>query len=505
MRRDNTEAMSFDERDFRRNANSDPCPPIAIVGIGCRFPGGVTDPKSFWRLLRDGVDAISEIPSDRIDIGTYYDPRPALPGKMSTQWGGFLDQIEMFDAAFFGISPREADRLDPQQRLLLEVAWEALEDAGQPSERLAGSLTGVFIGLWLNDYEARLFADPAAMDFYMTTGTGRYSASGRLSYVLGLEGPSLTIDTACSSSLVAVHLACQSLRRNECSLALAGGANIILQPHISIAYSQSRMMAPDGRCKFGDSRANGYVRSEGAGIVVLKPLSKALTDGDPIYAVIRGSAVNNAGCTSGYMTTPSRTGQERLLRLAYRDAGLSPSQVRYVEAHGTGTTAGDPVELAALGNVLSPDRLPGETCYIGSVKTNFGHTEGAAGIAGLIKAALVLKHRRVPANLHLQELNPAIAWNDYPFVIPRKLTHLPQDSGPAVAGVSAFGIAGTNAHAVLTEAPNRENADDAVQPHADRACILTLSARSPEALASLARAYVSAFEKEVSPSLYNVC
>jgi acyl transferase domain-containing protein/acyl carrier protein len=505
MRTDNPESMSFDERDFRRNANGAPCPPIAIVGIGCRFPGGVTGPKSFWRLLRDGVDAIAEIPSDRIDIGTYYDPRPALPGKMSTRWGGFLDQIEMFDAAFFGISPREADRLDPQQRVLLEVAWEALEDAGQPSERLAGSLTGVFVGLWLNDYEARLFADPAAVDFYMTTGTGRYSASGRLSYVLGLEGPSLTIDTACSSSLVAVHLACQSLRRNECSLALAGGANIILQPHISIAYSQSRMMAPDGRCKFGDARANGYVRSEGAGIVVLKPLAEALTDGDPIYAVIRGSAINNDGRTSGYMTTPSRTGQERMLRLAYRDAGLSPCQVGYVEAHGTGTIAGDPVELTALGNVLSPDRPPERPCYIGSVKTNFGHTEGAAGIAGLIKTALVLKHRMVPANLHLRELNPAIAWNDYPLVMPRELTHLVQDSAPAVAGVSAFGIAGTNAHAVLTEAPRREHAREDAQPYADRACVLTLSARSPQALTSLARAYVSALEEEGGPSLYDVC
>ena len=505
MRRDNTEAMSFDESDFRRNANGNPCPPIAIVGIGCRFPGGVTDPKSFWRLLRDGVDAIAKIPSDRIDIGTYFDPRPALPGKMSTQWGGFLDQIEMFDAAFFGISPREADRLDPQQRLLLEVAWEALEDAGQPSERLAGSLTGVFVGLWLNDYEARLFADPALADFYMTTGTGRYAASGRLSYVLGLEGPSLTIDTACSSSLVAVHLACQSLRRNECSLALAGGANIILQPHISIAYSQSKMMAPDGRCKFGDARANGYVRSEGAGIVVLKPLAKALTDGDPIYAVIRGSAVNNDGRTGDYMTTPSRTGQERMLRLAYRDAGLSPGRVQYVEAHGTGTIAGDPVEVTALGNVLSTDRPPEKPCYIGSVKTNFGHTEGAAGIAGLIKTALVLKHRMVPANLHLRELNPAIAWNEYPLVVPHELTDLAQDSGPAVAGVSAFGISGTNAHAVLTEAPCLEHGSEEMQPHADRACVLTLSARSPEALTSLAHAYVSTLEEENGPSLYDIC
>lgn len=474
--------------------------PIAIVGIGCRFPGGVTGPKSFWRLLLDGVDAIAEIPANRINIDAYYDPRPALPGKISTRWGGFLDQIELFDAAFFGISPREADRLDPQQRLLLEVAWEALEDAGQPKQRFAGSRTGVFVGLWLNDYEARLFAD-SAVDFYMTTGTGRYCAAGRLSYVLGLEGPSLTVDTACSSSLVAVHLACQSLRRNECSMALAGGANIILQPHISIAYSQSKMMAPDGRCKFADARANGYVRSEGTGIVVLKPLSNALQEGDPIYAVIRGSAVNNDGRTSGYMATPAREGQERMLRLAYGDAGVSPGQVRYVEAHGTGTIAGDPIEITALGNVLSCDRPAGRKCYVGSVKTNFGHTEGASGIAGLIKTALVLQHRLIPANLHMRELNPAIPWNDLPLVIPREMTPLTEDSEPAIAGVSAFGIAGTNAHAVLVEAPLRGQS----YSRSDGPWLLPLSAHSREALISLAGAYASAIEEEGAPALYDIC
>lgn len=476
--------------------------PIAIVGIGCRFPGGVTDPESLWRLLRNRTDAIAEIPSNRIDTGLYYDPHPASPGKMNTRWGGFLEHVDMFDAAFFGISPREAERMDPQQRLLLEVAWEALEDAGQPPDLLAGSLTGVFIGLWLNDYETRLFADPAAVDFYMTTGTGRYSASGRLSYVLGLEGPSMTIDTACSSSLVAVHLACQSLRRNECSMALAGGANVILQPHISIAYSQSKMMAPDGRCKFADAGANGYVRSEGAGVVVLKPLSRALSGRDPIYAVIRGSAVNNDGRTSGYMTTPAREGQEKMLSLAYRNAGLSPGRVRYVEAHGTGTVAGDPVELTALGNVLSSGRPAGSTCYVGSVKTNVGHTEGAAGIAGLIKTALVLKHRSVPANLHLRELTPAVQWDRYPLVIPRELTRLAPDSEPATAGVSAFGIAGTNAHAVLAEAPKA--ADEDARPHPDQAILLPLSARSPEALASLAQAYISALEEDETPALYDL-
>jgi acyl transferase domain-containing protein/acyl carrier protein len=478
--------------------------PIAIIGLGFRFPGSVGDPRSFWRLLRDGVDAITDIPPDRIDTTAYYDPRPAVPGKMSTRWGGFIDNVDGLDAAFFGISPREALRMDPQQRLLLEVAWEALEDAGQPSDRVSGSLTGVFMGLWTNDYESRLFADPAAVDFYMTTGTGRYAASGRLSYVLGLEGPSLTVDTACSSGLVAVHLACQSLRLKECSMALAGGANLILQPQISIAYSQSKMIAPDGRCKFGDSRANGYVRSEGAGVIVLKRLSAALEDGDPIYAIIRGSAVNSDGRLGAFMATPAREGQEKMLRQAYRDAGISPGLVDYIEAHGTGTVAGDPVELGALGNVLSLDRPAGKPCYVGSVKTNIGHTEAAAGIAGLIKASLVLKHRAVPAGLHLLEPNPAIDWGSYPFVIPTKLTELPQD-GSLTAGVSAFGISGTNAHIVLTEAPHQVQADGSANSSLDSTRILPLSAGSPQALASLARDYVSLLEEKESHSFYDIC
>ena len=469
--------------------------PIAIVGIGCRFPGGINGPRTFWRLLQEQTDAIGEIPPDRIDVATYYDPRPALPGKMTSRWGGFLEQIDKFDAAFFGISPREAERMDPQQRLLLELAWESLEDAGQNLDRTDGSAAGVFIGMWLNDYEARLFADPAAADFHMTTGTGRYSASGRLSYFFGFRGPSLTVDTACSSSLVAIHLACRSIWSGECSLALAGGANVILQPQISIAYSQSRMIAPDGRCKFGDAAANGYVRSEGAGIVVLKPVADAVRDGNPIYALIQGSAVNSDGSGSGHLATPARAGQEELLTRAYSDAGISPGRVHYVEAHGTGTIAGDPVEVGALGSVLSSDRPSGAVCYLGSVKTNFGHTEGAAGIAGLIKTALMLKHRMVPASLHAKNLNPAIPWKDYPFVIPRTLTAWPRSSEIAVAGVSAFGIAGTNAHVVLTEAPADQISDkNAGAPVS--AFVVPISARSPEALASLAHSYCSMLEDE---------
>ena len=314
---------------------------VAIVGIGCRFPGGVVDAASFWQLLIEGRDAVTEIPSSRLDLERFFDPRPATPGRMMTRRGGFLDHIEEFDAAFFGISPREAERIDPQQRLLLETAWEALEDAGLDATALHGSATGVYVGQWLSDFESRLFADAEAVDFLMTTGSGRYASAGRVSYALGLRGPSLTIDTACSSSLAAVHLAARAVRSGECAVALAGGVNVILQPHIHVAYSQSRMMAPDGHCKFGDARGDGYVRSEGAALVVLERLDAALANGDRIYAVLRGSAVNNDGDSGSSLGTPSRVGQQELLRAAYRDAGVAASDVGYVEAHGTGTRAGD--------------------------------------------------------------------------------------------------------------------------------------------------------------------
>lgn len=456
---------------------------IALVGIGCRFPGGVANPAEFWSLIERGGDAITEIPPDRIDLAHFFDERPATPGRIMTRWGGFLPDIDKFDAGFFGISPREAERLDPAQRLVLETAWESLEDAGIDTKRLDGSPTGVFVGQWLSDFEARLFADPEAVDFYMTTGSGRYATSGRLSYLLGLRGPSLTVDTACSSSLVAVHLAVRSLRAGECTLALAGGVNIILQPHISVAYSQSRMMAPDGRCKFCDARGDGYVRSEGAGIVVLKPLDRALADGDRVYAVIRGSAVNNDGHSSGSMGTPSREGQEALLRSAYADACVSPGHVGYVEAHGTGTRAGDPVELGALGAVLAEGRATGERARVGSVKTNFGHTEGAAGVAGLIKVALAIHHGRIPASLHCRELNPTVDWAAAPFEVARQSVDW---SAPLrLGGVSAFGIAGTNAHLVLEAAPASALLARPVALPV-RPALLLLSARSREALQALA-------------------
>ena len=480
--------------------------PVAIIGIGCRFPAGIQDPESFWRALLDGTDAITEIPDSRFDAHRYYDPRPATPGKIMTQWGGFLADVDKFDAYFFGISPREADRMDPQQRVLFEVAWEALEDAGQKPRDPRLHATGVFVGMWLQDYESKLFHNPEHTDFYMTTGSGRYVAAGRLSYLFDFQGPSLTVDTACSSSLVAVHLACQSLQHGECNLALAGGVNVILQPHITIAYSQSKMMAPDGRCKFGDARGDGYVRSEGCGVVVLKRLSDALADGDPIYAIIAGSAVNNDGRSSGFLATPGTAGQEDLLRKAYQAAGIVPGHVQYVEAHGTGTRAGDPVEIEALGSVLAEGRPSGEFCYVGSVKTNLGHTEGAAGIAGLIKVALALKHSTLPASLHFQTPNPAIPWERLPIRVQTQAAPWPEHEGPAVAGVSAFGIAGTNAHVVLMEAPAQSlRHEGANGVPAREVYVLPLSAQTPEALTALVAAYRTLLESPLAPNLHDLC
>jgi phthiocerol/phenolphthiocerol synthesis type-I polyketide synthase B len=482
---------------------------VAIIGIGCRFPGGVTDPTGFWNMLAAGGDAISEIPRDRIDVDHYFNAEPATPGRMATRLGGFLDGIDLFDAGFFGISPREAERLDPQQRLLLETAWEAIEDAGQDLRRLDARRCAVFVGQWMSDFEARLFADPAALDFHMTTGSGRYAASGRLSYALGFRGPSLTIDTACSSSLAAVHLAVRSIRTGESQLALAGGVNIILQPHINIAYSQSRMMAADGRCKFGDASGDGYVRSEGAGLVALKPLRDAVADGDRIYAVIRGSAVNNDGCSSGSLGRPSRAGQVEVLRAAYADAGVLPARVGYAEAHGTGTRVGDPVEVGALAAVLGEGREPGDKVHVGSVKTNIGHTEAAAGIAGLIKAALALHHGAIPPSLHCRVPNPAIPWSSIPCTIPRTLVPWPEDGSSRVAGVSGYGISGTNGHVVLESAAP---ATPAGQGSATRALSpLPLSARSTEALRALATRYADLLtgaglpHGQHPPALYDVC
>ncbi|MGH7311990.1 MAG: type I polyketide synthase, partial [Candidatus Rokuibacteriota bacterium] len=473
--------------------------PIAIIGIGCRFPGA-RGPAAFWKLLCDGVDAISEVPPDRFDIAEYHSPRPGVPGKIYVRHGGFLDGIDQFDPYFFEISPREAAAMDPQHRLLLEVVWEALEDAGQVPERLAGKSVGVFVGNCTTDYES-LITDPAGIDIYVAAGNARSVLSGRISFVLGVQGPSLTLDTACSTSLVAIHLACQSLAAGESTLAIAGGTNLVLSPAPSMAFCQAQMLAPDGRCKAFDARGDGFVRSDGVGVVILKPLSRALADRDPVYAVIRSTAVNNDGKSGGLLMTPSRAGQEAAIREAYQRAGISPGRVQYVEAHGTGTNAGDPVEAMALGTVLAEGRPQDQPCLTGSVKTNIGHTEGAAGVAGLIKTALSLKHRMIPPSLHFQTPNPEIPWKDLPLVVQRALTPWPHHSGPALAGVSSFGISGTNAHAVVEEAPAASPSSLAGELPGSH--LVPLSAHTPEALRAMARAWVTFLsgEREESPSL----
>jgi amino acid adenylation domain-containing protein len=471
--------------------------PIAIVGISCRVPGA-SSPDDFWKLLCGGKDAITQTPPGRWDADRLYDPEPSTPGKMNTRWGGFIDNIDEFDAQFFGISPREAIRMDPQQRLLLELTWEALEDAGIPAESIAGTSAGVFIGISTNDYAHRQLGDLRSVDAYTGTGNALSIAANRISYFLDLHGPSMAVDTACSSSLVAVHLACCSIWSGESAMALAGGVNLILSPAITVNFTKAGVSAPDGRCKTFDAAADGYVRGEGAALVVLKPLPAALKAGDRIYAVIRGSATGQDGKTNGLMS-PNPKGQESVLREAYRRAGLSPGKVDYIEAHGTGTTLGDQIETRALGSVLSTGREPGHACVIGSVKTNIGHLEAAAGIAGLIKVALSLKHRSIPPTLHFNTPNPSIPFESLSLSVPQVVTRLPGDSVPALAGVSSFGFGGTNAHVVLEEMPTDSTSD---KPQRNFPHVFPISARSPEALNALARAYIGYLqlpESEIPP------
>ncbi|MCB8984309.1 MAG: SDR family NAD(P)-dependent oxidoreductase [Ardenticatenaceae bacterium] len=456
--------------------------PIAVIGIGCRFPGGANTPDAFWQLLRAGTDAIREVPAERWDIDAYYDPDPDKPGMMSTRWAGFMDGVDQFDPQLFNISPREATTLDPQQRLLLEVSWEALEHAGLALDQLSGSATGVFTGITGNDYAQMQLADGGIndIDTYYGSGVGHSMASGRISYVLGLQGPSVSIDTACSSSLVAIHLACQSLRSGECRLALAGGANTILVPETSVALSKFHMMAPDGRCKTFDARADGFVRGEGCGVVVLKRLSDALADGDNILAVVRGTAVNQDGPSSG-LTAPHGPAQEAVIKAALQNAGLQPDDISYVETHGTGTALGDPIEVQALGATLGVNRPADQPLLLGSVKTNIGHLESTAGVAGFIKLVLAVHHGEIPPNLHFETPNPLIPWNDWPLVVPTALT--PWLAEQRIGAVSSFGFSGTNAHIIVGEA-------EQVEPktvEAERLChLLTLSAQTETALTQLA-------------------
>jgi acyl transferase domain-containing protein len=470
--------------------------PIAVIGMACRFPGGAS-PEEFWEFLARGGDAVGEVPQDRWDVAALYDPDPGVPGKMYTRSGAFLPDFDHFSPAFFGISPREAQFMDPQQRLLLEVSWEALENASVVPERLAEKLVGVFVGIGTTDYgDQQVPLGSKAVDAYNGTGGSHAAAAGRLSYFLGVRGPSLAVDTACSSSLVTAHLAMMSLRSGESDLALASGVNLNFAADVFISLCKARMLSPDGRCKTFDASANGYVRGEGCGVVVLKRVSDALADGDHIHALLRGSAVNHNGRSSG-LTVPSGPAQQEVIRTALRNAGIEPSEVGYIEAHGTGTAVGDPIEAGALGAVFAGRKTP---LLLGSVKTNCGHLEWAAGVCGLVKVILSMQHGVIPASLHFKEPNPLIKWEKAPFRVLTELTPWPGDQW--IAGVSSFGFGGTNAHVVVEEAPGIS----VVRPAADRPIhLLNLSAKSEKSLRELASRYARKIEGLPLEALANVC
>ncbi|MEE8525080.1 MAG: type I polyketide synthase, partial [Thermoanaerobaculia bacterium] len=474
--------------------------PVAIIGMGCRLPGG-DDPQAFWELLANGVDAITEVPPERWDADAFYHPDVEAPGKTAARWGGFVRPIDRFDAAFFNISPREATVMDPQQRLFLEVAWEALEDAVQAADELAGSRTGVFVGIGPTEYPPLELAKPDGIDAYTATGNAHSIVANRLSYQLDLRGPSMALDTACSSSLVAVHLAVQSLRGGESDLALAGAVYLMLSPLLTISLSKARMLAADGRCKTFDARADGYVRGEGCGVVVLKRLSDAVRDGDRILALIRGSAINQDGRSNG-LTAPNLLAQQEVLRQALANAAVAADEVSYVEAHGTGTALGDPIEIEALKAVYGRPRGKGPDLAVGSVKTNIGHTEPVAGMAGLIKTVLALRQEAIPPHLHLERLNANIDLDGTPIVIPTELRRWPARGSPRLAGVSSFGFGGTGGHLLLQEAPVRP-----LRPAAPESPLhlFALSARSQPALRELAGRYADHLEHRPEVPLADVC
>jgi len=486
--------------------------PIAIVGIGCRFPGDANSPAKFWQLLKDGVDAIQEVPSNRWNLETFFHPDPVEPGKTYSRWGGFIKDIDRFDRKFFGINRQEAMRLDPQHRHLLEVTWEALENAGIPPSTIAGTNTGVFLGMSFHDYPDIQMSKSEChlLNAYSIMGAGDSGASSRISYWFDLHGPSMCIDTACSSSLVATHLACQSIWIGESEMALAAGANLILKPETTVAMSKAFILSADGHCKSFSAEADGYVRGEGIGVVVLKPLSQAVQDNDFIYALIHASVVNQDGHKSS-LAAPNGAAQEWALRRAYEQAGISPETVQYIEAQGTGTLVGDPIEASAIGAVVGPNRASRADCLLGSVKTNIGHTEGAAGIAGLIKTALALHHKKIPPNLHFQNPNPKIPFKELHLRVPRTYQSWPiPDDNVCWAGVNSFGMGGTNAHVVLTDAASnfvsqataslpKLNATDSQQ------YLFPLSAKTEPALKAYAQTYLEFLATHDDLDLGDIC
>jgi acyl transferase domain-containing protein len=481
------------ERDALLDAASCLAEPVAIIGVACRFPGKASSPEALAAFLRAGGDAVTEVPEARWTVRSGDGVAP------STHWGAFLDEVDRFDHGFFGISPREASHMDPQQRMLLEVTWEALERAGQPAAELAGSKTGVFLGVMATDY-LQLSVEAPERDAYTATGNGHSFPAGRISYTFGFQGPALVVDTACSSSLVATHLGCQSLRSGESDLTIVGGVSLMLSPVTTELSAKFNGLSPDGRCKTFDARANGYVRGEGCGIAVLKRLSDAQRNGDPILATIRGSAVNQDGRSTG-ITTPNVLAQQALLRQALANARVSAAQIDYVETHGTGTPLGDPIEVDALREVLGAPRPDGAPCVLGAVKTNLGHLEAAAGVAGLIKIVMALQDEQIPPNLHFRGLNPRIALDGTPFVIPTAATPWQRGARARIAGVSSFGLSGTNAHVIVEEAllPAAPSA-----PPVGVSYLVPLSAKTPDALRALATSYAALLSAADGPSLHDV-
>ncbi len=464
--------------------------PIAIVGIGCRFPGGADTPESYWKLLRDGVSAIGPIPEDRWDVAASYDPDPAAPGKMYVRDGGFLDRIDEFDPSVFGISPREAVWMDPQQRLFLEVCWEALERAGYAPDSLGRVKTGVFSGISSFNYATLILSsfDVAELDPFFGTGNALSVVAGRLSYTLGLNGPAMAVDTACSSSLVALHLACESLRRSECDMAVTGGVGLILTPETTIGFCKAGMLARDGRCKTFDASADGYVRGEGAGAIVLKRLADAIASGDNVIACIRGSACNHDGRSTG-LTVPNGPAQRAVIEAALANGAVDRNRLAFIEAHGTGTSLGDPIELGALGAVFHGRNESDTPLLLGSAKTNLGHLEAAAGIAGVIKVALSMQHGEIPPHLHLNQPTPLFDWNANRLQVTTQLTPWPETL--PFAGVSSFGFSGSNAHVVMERAPG--TAPNAVLTERPLH-IFTFSARTDEALEELRQRHLCAVD-----------
>ncbi|MDT5088214.1 MAG: phthiocerol/phenolphthiocerol synthesis type-I polyketide synthase, partial [Mycobacterium sp.] len=484
---DRVSAMPGEKRDaltqqFDKASRIAAAEPIAVVGMGCRFPGGSDGPEGYWDFLANGGDGISEIPADRWNADEFYDPDQFAPGRMSSKWGGFLSDVSGFDADYFGISPREAEAMDPQQRLMLEVAYEALEHAGIATEDLSGVRAAVLMGVYYGEYQTISAANPDAIDAYSATGNAHAVAVGRIAYLLGLRGPAVAIDSACSSSLVTIHLACQSLRLRESDLALAGGVSLILRPETQIAMAKWGMLSPNGRCYSFDSRADGFVRGEGCGVIVLKRLTDAVRDGDRVLAVVRGSAVNQDGRSNG-LTAPNTIAQQDVIKSALRSADVTAGSVNYIEAHGTGTGLGDPIEFEALADQYGRGEAQ---CALGAVKSNFGHLEAAAGIAGFIKAALSVQRAQIPPNLNFAQWNPAIDHKPTRLFVPTELSPWPAEEGPRRAAISSFGIGGTNAHVVIEQGP--EPTPVSQGDKASLVTTLTISGKTEQRIASWASA-----------------